>query len=603
MSAALATKPHLTLREGEFVPAARATADGDAFASNVSTLPDTAHHAASWYNRDTAAWRPRRGSADADLLPELDTMRGRSRDLGRNNGVARGIIQTIVDNVVGVGLRLSAKPDYKALGKDKAWADAWRADVQSRFAAYWCTTAIHSADTLNGDQLAALALRSQLENGDAVGVLDWIPDRGDGFATKIKTVESDRLSNPQGEVNSPALRGGVKLDPTTGAPVGYWIRNAHPGDAYMLGMNVFPDWEFVPRRTSSGRLRLLHMFEGDRPEQHRGKPLLASVMPMFKQIGRYTAAELAAAVANAMVAGVITTPMSHEDILEMFKLPSGEFDVQRYLQMRDDHAVGLESGSILPLAPGDDFKSHLPQRPASGFAAFVESTLRQVGAAADLPYELVLKDFSKTNYSSARAALLEAWRSFMRRRDNLGSQWCDPIYWCWLEEQVNAGNIEAPGFYENRAAYQRCKWIGPGRGWVDPVKEAMAAQIRIDSGVSTLEDECAEQGKDWEEVMEQRSTELTRAKELNIPQVVSGRATIVPEDASDAGGETTPGSAPTQPGSGATFDYSMEVPGNAAVLARLEKLETGLAAELRETKARLAATVAAATGATSEVPA
>lgn len=555
MSAALATKPHFALRAGEFVPAARAD-------SAFRSAGDTAHKAASWIDRDTAAWRPRRGSADADLLPELDTMRGRSRDLGRNNGVARGMVQTVVDNVVGVGLRLSAKPDYKALGKTKEWADAWRANVQSRFAAYWCTTAIHSGDTLNGDQLVAQALRSQLENGDATGIFDWLPDRGDGYATKIKVFESDRLSNPMGETDSPILRGGVKLDPATGAPIGYFVRNAHPGDAYLAGMaGAFPAWEFVPRRTNFGRLRVLHAFDAERPDQHRGKPIMAPVMPLFKQLDRYIGAEVAAAVVNGMIAGIIETPMTMEDIVELFKN-----DADAYLKMRRDHAVGLESGSLIPLAPGDKMNAFLPQRPATGFGVFVENVLRIVGTAADLPYELVLKDFSKTNYSSARAALLEAWRSFMRRRDNLGSQWCDPIYWNWLEEQVNAGTVDAPDFYENRAAYQRCKWIGPGRGWVDPVKEAMAAQIRIDSGVSTLEEECAEQGKDWEEVMEQRATELARAKELNIPQVVSGRATIVPENADSAAGETTPGSAPANSkpdpnAHGVTFDYRMAVPG------------------------------------------
>lgn len=561
-------KPHIRLKmdgDGGAMPAAGASRDG------FKTYGDTAHKAASWYDRDMTTWRPRQGSADADWLPELNTARGRSRDLGRNNGVAKGILQTIIDNVVGTGLRLSAMPDYKALGQTKGWANTWRANVQSRFQAYWCTTAIHSADTLNGDQLAALALRSQLENGDGAGILDWLPDAGDGFATKVKVFESDRLSNPFGEMDSPILRGGVKLDLATGAPIGYYIRNAHPGDAYLAGMaGQFPAWEFVPRKTSSGRLRVLHAFDAERPEQHRGKPLLVAVLPLFKQLARYMDAELAAAVVNGMIAGIIETPMLMEDLVAMF----GDSDTGRdaYLKMRRDHAVPLESGSLIPVAPGDKVQPFLPQRPASGFAAFIESILRTVGASADLPYELVLKDFSKTNYSSARAALLEAWRAFLRRRDNIGSQWCDPIYACWLEEQVNTGAVDAPGFYENRAAYQRCAWVGPGRGAIDPLKEAMGAQVSVDAGFSTLERECAERGLDWEEVMEQRATELQRAQDLNIPQVVSGRATIVPEDASAA----PPGSAPAtgSPASGAesyaaTFDYRMAVPGSEAEIMKM----------------------------------
>src|SRR6266567_3482062 len=62
---------------------------------------------ASWYTRDLASWRPIRRSADAELLPEQGNLVARSRDLLRNSGIAKGGLQTIVDNVVGVGLRLS----------------------------------------------------------------------------------------------------------------------------------------------------------------------------------------------------------------------------------------------------------------------------------------------------------------------------------------------------------------------------------------------------------------------------------------------------------------------------------------------------------------
>jgi capsid protein len=66
------------------------------------------------------------------------------------------------------------------------------------------------------------------------------------------------------------------------------------------------------------------------------------------------------------------------------------------------------------------------------------------------------------------------------------------------------------------AYYARAKWIGPGRGWIDPVKEAEAAQIRMASMISTLEAECAEQGLDWNDVAEQRALETARLKQLGL---------------------------------------------------------------------------------------
>ena len=91
-----------------------------------------------------------------------------------------------------------------------------------------------------------------------------------------------------------------------------------------------------------------------------------------------------------------------------------------------------------------------------------------------------------------------------------------PVYELWLEEAINKGVIDAPDFYEKRHAWTKVKWIGPGRGWVDPVKEAKAAQLRMQIGLSTLEDECAAQGLDWEEVLEQLAREKAKIVELGL---------------------------------------------------------------------------------------
>lgn len=547
-------------------------------AGSFGAIGSPAYRAASLVDRDVAAWRPRSGSSDSEVLPNINVLRARARDIDRNNGIAAGGIQTIIDNVVGTGLRLAARPDYKALGKDKKWADEWAATVQSYWQGWGWTTACDASDESTWDQLTAQALRAELTNADALAESMWLPGRDD-YATKIRTIESDRLSNPNYELDGPTLRGGKVIGPY-GEPTGYWIRNAHPGDAYLIGSYAgYPAWELIPRRTPHGRIRMLHVFDKQRSEQSRGVPLLTAVLAYFKQADRYINAEIAAAVANGMIALIMTTPLSGDELHDLFENHRDE-----WLQIRKDHAIALESGTIIPLAPGDKMESFMPQRPAAQFGVFLESVFQIIAVGMDMPRELLMKDFSKTTYSSARAAMLEAWRSFNRRRDWLGTQWCDPIYANLLEELINDGRVDAPGFYKNRAAYQRCKWIGPGRGWVDPVKEAMAAQIRIDSGISTLEIECAEQSQDWEDVMDQRGVEIQRALDKNIPHVISGRATVVPEETDvPPGSNQTPGTpTPLPPDDGTAqagavrWEYTMSRPGEpdlrtlAAALARIE---------------------------------
>ena len=94
--------------------------------------------------------------------------------------------------------------------------------------------------------------------------------------------------------------------------------------------------------------------------------------------------------------------------------------------------------------------------------------------------------------------------------------WAQPVYELWLEEAVNAGLVEAPNFYEMMPFYCRAKWIGPGRGWLNPIQEAEAAQVRIATGITTLEMECAEQGVDYNDVIDQRAKEKRQLQEAGL---------------------------------------------------------------------------------------
>ena len=271
-------------------------------------------------------------------------------------------------------------------------------------------------------------------------------------------------------------------------------------------------WQRIPVRTRFGRQRVIHVHDKERTGQNRGKPILSAIMPLFKMLDHYERSELQASVVNAMIAAFVETPLDGESISELF---GGS--AEDYIEARNEWQVKLQGGAVIPVFPGDKVAPFTPSRPNSAYGTFVENVLRHIGTGLNLPFELLMKDFSKTNYSSARAALMEAWRFFMGRRQWLSTYWARPVYELWLEEAINKDLIEAPGFYDNKALWTRCKWIGPGRGWIDPVKEAQASKIRMEIGLSTLEDECAIQGLDWEEVLEQRAREQTKMQELGLP--------------------------------------------------------------------------------------
>jgi lambda family phage portal protein len=483
----------------------------DRFGSPIRAS-DTAHFAASRTARELRNWTPRLESADAELLGEAPAIAARSYDLERNHGIASGALQTNVDNIVGTGLRLASKPDYKALGKDKAWSNTWAREVEAKWRTFADSPDFDAARELTFGGATVMQLRTSMLAGDGLALALWLPDRqGAKWSTAFQLVDPARLDNPPGMTDSATLRKGIEKS-LYGEPVAYWIRRNHPGDGWS-GLGQDQSFERVPARTPFGRRVVLHLYDKKRPGQSRGKGILTAVMGAFKMLDHYQRTELQTAVVNSMIAAFIETPLTGEQIADMFGT------AEKLNTSRAGWDVKLEGAAVIPLHPGDKLNSFTPTRPNSAYSQFVETILRYISTGLNIPYELLMKDFSKTTYSSARAALLEAWRYFMARRKWLATQWANPVFELWLEEAVNRGEIDAPDFYENRQAYCRCEWIGPGRGWVDPMKEAQAAGERMRTRVSTLERECAEQGLDVEEVLEQQATENAMAEALGLPPV------------------------------------------------------------------------------------
>lgn len=498
-----------------------------------------AHYGAS-RSKDLAAWNPQSGSADADLLADLDTLRARSRDLTRNHGIASGAAQTTLDNVVGTGPRLSAIPDYRALGQSKEWAENFADLAEGLFREYWETTEIDAAGCLTGASATTQIYRGRFLNGEALSIPLWLPRNGSRWATRHQIIESDRLSNPIGrqdgdKVPGGELRGGVEVD-AYGRPIAYYIRKSHPGDTVGFFLGSADDWERIPAETPWGRARVIHVHDKERQGQTRGKPALSAVLAQFKMLDHYQRTEMQAAVANAMIAAVFETPLDAAALTEIMGGVSDPNDdrLQAYMQFQRENIAPMRGGAVIAAPPGSKLAPFVPSRPSDAFAPFIEAVCRHIGAGIGLPLELLLKDFSKTNYSSARAALLEAWRYFLGGRKWLETYWLRPVYLLWLEEAVNAGLIQAPNFYDYRYAYSRCKWLWPGRGWIDPLKEAEAAQLRIDAGLSTREQECAEQGLDWKEVMDQaereRAYEMAAEERLGAPLFRLGKPEAAPAE-------------------------------------------------------------------------
>jgi capsid protein len=170
----------------------------------------------------------------------------------------------------------------------------------------------------------------------------------------------------------------------------------------------------------------------------------------------------------------------------------------------------MAAGNIGFLAPGDDVKPVNVTHPYNTFTPFIEAQLKHMGAAIGVPYEMITMYF-QSSYSASRAAMNMATANFKVMREQMASDFCQPIYEKFLTECVLEGYLNLPHYFENklaRRAYTRAKWNGPSALQIDPQKEIEAAIKRASVGVSTLSQETAElTGGDWRQNAAERHLE------------------------------------------------------------------------------------------------
>lgn len=494
------------------------------------------YDAANVTDQRTAGWLPFISSADSTINPYRDRIVSRARDVVRNDGWGSGAITRILDNAIGASFRPVPKPDYRALAAatgNAAFDANWAAEFGRALAGHWRSWAndpnryCDASRQLNMSQIFRLAFRHLLIDGDALAVMLWMPERvGIGrarYATSVQLIDPDRLSNPQNTYDQQYVRGGVQID-DIGAAVGYHIRRAHIGDWYSAAAQV--TWDYVPRETEWGRSVVVHDFTPERAGQHRGGAgILTPVLQRLKMLIQYDGAELDASIINAIFGAYVSSPFDPE--LVASALGGSADEIGAYQEARSGFHTGgngirLGGARIPQLFPGEDIKTVSSTRPNSAFKEFEAAMLRNVASAAGMSYEQLSQNWSDTNYSSARAALLESWKTITRRRQEFADGFCNHVFSTFVEESMEVDDLPlpdgAPSFIEMRAAYSNCNWLAPGRGWIDPLKERQGAILGMESGLSTLESEAADSsGVDYEEVLDQRQIEIEAFRKRGIP--------------------------------------------------------------------------------------
>ncbi len=511
-----------------------------------------------WFNR----WRTAIRSPDLEWFPNRDQAVGRARDLARNDTVAGAAIARTKNRAVGRGWRLSSKPNARALGITQEQASELSAQIESEWAlyAYGHNFSIDAERRLTFGQLLRVAVHGFMADGEGCGAVEWAADEGTRYATRLHVIDPDRLSNPTGRINDAFWRNGIEHN-ARGVPVRYWFRQAHPADYVWTG-EAF-QWIGVERFTPWGRPQVLHWFDPERAAQSRGVTRFVQALRMFRALAKFTDYTLQNAAMNALKVGFVYSSSGPEAVSDALNVD----DLKDINSARRDyygkHPVGdADEANYAVLPFGDKVEMATAERGVTGFDAFVRSIIRLIASSLGVTYEEISMDYSQTNYSSARAALIHAQAETEALNGLLEAQLVKPFFVAWLEEAFDRGYITppagAPDFYDAADAYAEARWIGPKRGYIDPVKEILAAAARIEAGVSTLEKECADQGDDWVEIKYQLAEEQALDRKLGLSSPDASAAQAIKDTTAKgfAKGEDGPQPAPedTPPPTGAVDD-------------------------------------------------
>lgn len=442
-------------------------------------------------------------SADAELSLSLTRIRAASRQMMRDASYAKRVRTLIVNNVIGPGIGLQAQVKTTRGELFTRVNDS----IEEAHCEWSCAHNCHTGGALHLNDMERMALGEVVDAGEVLIRMHDRPFGDSEVPLALEVIEAERLADslvdPTAGARMPnaTVRMGVECD-DFGRAVAYWIRKLHPGDIRQHG-GARDYYERVPAED------IIHLRIITRWPQTRGEPWLHTVLRKLDSIDQYSEAELQAAQADATQFATIET--AAPDLAGLGALADNAVD------QADGAApeITIENGVVQELGPGETLNYHSPSRPNTAIDPFLRYMLREVAAGAGVSYESLSRDYSQSNYSSSRLALLDdrdTWRTLQQwwiRSFRL------PLYKRWLARATLAGAIEALPIGQYAAEpekFEAVKFKPRGWSWIDPVKEVAAYKEAEKAGYISAEDVIAQtaNGLDIEDVVAgmKRSAEL-----------------------------------------------------------------------------------------------
>lgn len=455
-------------------------------------------YAAARISRLTANWPSGVTSADGELASSLSILRNRSRSLVRDTSYAKRAKKIVVNNVIGSGVGLQAQ----VLNSRGKLREDVNAAIEEAYRQWSRADSCHTGGAMHFADLERAAMGQVFDAGEVFLRKHYRPFGDSKVPLALELIEAERIADeyqPATPAVGNLVRLGIEVD-TFYRPVAYFIRSRHPGEL-RAGLDRSTEIERVPASD------IIHLRIVDRWPQTRGEPWLHAAAKRIQDVDGYSEAEIVGARAASAYMATIESDADASDF--------GEEQDDGSLEME------LQAGLVAKLDPGERLNFVAPNRPNTAMDPFMRLMIREIAAGADVSYESLSRDYSQSNYSSSRLALLDdrdlwkvlqAWwiRSFR-----------EPFHREWIRQAILARavrGVSVAEFAEDPEKFSAALFKARGWTWIDPTKEVAAYKEAVKAGFTTVTDVIAAtaNGADIEDVLQQRRRELDMMEELDL---------------------------------------------------------------------------------------
>lgn len=413
-------------------------------------------------------WRTTSG--EPNHLPGMSAvaLRNHARYLERNHDIARGIVSTLVHNVVGpAGIGVEFQPRRRdgtihsqyAAALGTAWKD-WARRPEVTWKLHWAAA-------------QRLQARTWFRDGEAFGqrIVGPVPglDHGTRVPYSIELIEPD-LVPLDFDDEARRIRQGCERN-AWGRALAWHVYKGHPEDA--------GTWRGVRPQAETKRVpaeRMLHLAHCDRIGQIRGVSAFASVITRLEDIKDYEESERVAAKVAAMITGFVKR--HHPDGYD----PKGmETDEEGNLKPRD---LRMQPGMIIDsLAVGEEIGLLAANRPNPNLALFRAGQLRALAGGVLASYSSIARDYNGT-YSAQRQELVEQWVHYAVLSDDFASGMVLPVVQDFVVAADLSGVAPTPRDLLEGTA-DDVLLVYPSMPWIEPMREMSAWLLAVQAGFAS----------------------------------------------------------------------------------------------------------------------